>query len=109
MSKKVIVDVEGVSYTLEFNRMAIRTLERAGFNPLNAEIAPVDTLYQLFWGATRMHHGTLTAEKSDSVLDALLDDGYELGDILESLSELYSEVFTSEPSSKKEKKTLTVV
>lgn len=58
----------GVDYTLEFNREAIKFAEAHGFNINDVERYPMTKLPELFYYAFRMHHKNVSREKTDRIL-----------------------------------------
>ena len=68
--KPIVIHDEdnGVDYTLEFNREAIRFAEARGFNINDVERYPMTKLPELFYYAFRMHHRNVSREKTDRIL-----------------------------------------
>ncbi len=56
----------GDTYTLEFNREAVRFAEARGFAITEVEKFPM-TIYDLFYYAFRMHHRKLNKEKIEEI------------------------------------------
>lgn len=82
---------EGTEYTLEFNRESIKFAEMRGFDISDVAKYPMSKLPELFYYAFRMHHKSVSKEKTDRILfDYLggMPDG-----MAERLGELYSSPF----------------
>ena len=92
--KPVIVtdDETGLEYTLEFNRESIRFAEARGFKISDVGDFPMTKVPELWFYAFRMHHKTVSRQKTDALLDGLggLPDG-----LLERLGELYAAPFNT--------------
>lgn len=69
----VLTDTEtGEKYTLEFNREAIKFAEeRMGFSVGDIAKYPYTKSYDLFYLAFRTHHGRLSKQQTDKMLDKL--------------------------------------
>ena len=83
----------GDTYTLEFNREAVKFAESRGFAITEVEKFPM-TIYDLFYYAFRMHHRNVPREKTDKIID----DGFGgiagiPAGMLERLVELYADTF----------------
>lgn len=57
-----------MDYTLEFNRETIRFAEARGFNIEDVGKYPMTKLPELFYYAFRMHHKSVSREKTDRIL-----------------------------------------
>lgn len=83
----------GEEYTLDFNRDAVRFAESRGFAITDIERYPM-TMYDLFFYAFRMHHRSVSREKTDK----LIDEGFGgiagiPSALIERLVELYAQTF----------------
>ena len=58
----------GMDYTLEFDRDAIRFAESRGFDIDDVGKFPMSKLPELFYYAFRMHHKNVSREKTDRIL-----------------------------------------
>lgn len=56
MSKTITIPYNGCEYTLEYNRDAVKLMERAGFDIDLIRSKPLTMLPMLFEGAFHMHH-----------------------------------------------------
>lgn len=63
-----ILDEEGRSYRLEFNRRISEAMEREGF-VFDMDNKPQTTIRTLFRGAFRMHHKGMMPERIDKIWD----------------------------------------
>ena len=96
----------GVDYTLEFNREAIRFAEARGFNINDVERYPMTKLPELFYYAFRMHHKNVSREKTDRIL---FDDlGGMPNGMAERLGALYGVPFEALTSGEDKAKNLKV-
>ena len=75
------------TYTLEFNRKAVETMERQGFNISEFAEKPMTTLPALFRGAFLMHHPATKRE----VVDNLFDQVSNKRELINKLAEMYTE------------------
>lgn len=87
MAKQIRFTYEDVAYTLEFNRNAIRRMERNGFVADHIQSQPATMLPELFAGAFIMHHPYLKRDKIDAIF-AKMTNRMKL---IERLSEMYNE------------------
>ena len=78
-------------YTLEFNRESVRFAESRGFNIDDLPKYPMTKIPEIFFYAFRMHHKTISREKTDKILFEKLG-GIPDG-MLERLAELYAAPF----------------
>lgn len=82
----------GDVFTLEFNRESVRFSESKGFKIADVAEKPMTALPDLFYYAFRMHHKTLSREKTDKLYDKL---GGLTTAMIERLGSLYAEPFNS--------------
>ena len=65
----IIHDTEaGIDYTLEFNRESIKFAEARGFDIDDVGKYPMTKIPELFYYAFRMHHKSVSREKTDRIL-----------------------------------------
>ena len=69
MAKQIRLTFEGTTYTLEFNRNAIRKMERGGFIANDIDKKPATVLPELFAGAFIMHHPYMKRDKIDAIFE----------------------------------------
>lgn len=91
MAKTITFEHEGKTYTLEFTRNAVATLERQGFKLDNVEDKPLTTLPALFSGAFLAHHRYIKPE----VVTAILKKMPNKMDLFMKLAEMYNETVAS--------------
>lgn len=91
MAKTINFSYKGKDYTLEFNRNAIKAMERGGFNINEIGEKPVTVIEALFHGAFKMHHSTVSREKAMEIYETL----NHKEKLVESLIALYNSVIES--------------
>lgn len=65
----IIHDAEnGIDYTLEFDRDSVRFAEARGFDIDDVAKFPMSKIPELFYYAFRMHHKSVSREKTDRIL-----------------------------------------
>lgn len=87
MAKQILFEYEGTRYTLEFNRNAIRKMERSGFVAEDIQSKPMTVLPELFAGAFIMHHPYLKRERIDKIYEKMTNRMK----LIERLGEMYQE------------------
>ena len=88
--KPITIEVDGETYTLEFNRNSVVSAEQAGFRGELITEMPMTMIPLLFYAAFKMHHPKITREQTDSILFDKEEDGIITGEFIERLSELYA-------------------
>lgn len=68
-SARITDDKSGTVYELDFSRESIVFAERQGFSLDNAVEHPVSGMRDLFYIAFRMHHRTVSREKTDKLIE----------------------------------------
>lgn len=71
MAKTINFSYKGKDYTLEFNRNAIKAMERGGFDLNDLSKKPVTVVESLFYGAFQMHHSSVSRDKAMEIYDSL--------------------------------------
>lgn len=87
MAKQIRFEYEGTKYVLEFNRNAIRKMERSGFIAEEIQSKPMTVLPELFAGAFIMHHPYMKRERIDAIYDKMTNRMK----LIERLGEMYNE------------------
>lgn len=89
MAKQIIIKDpdKDITYTLEYNRKSIETMERQGFIASEITDKPMTYLPMLFRGAFLAHHRFVKPE----VIDALYAKLTRKDKLLEKLTEMYNE------------------
>ena len=86
--KPVTIEVDGTTYTLEFNRNSVVSAEKAGFRGELISEMPMTMIPLLFYAAFKMHNPQITKAQTDEILfDKMQGVSAEL---IERLSELYA-------------------
>lgn len=73
MAKQIRFEYEGTNYVLEFNRNAIRKMERDGFVAADIQRKPMTILPDLFAGAFIMHQPYMKRDKIDKIFGKMKD------------------------------------
>ena len=84
---KIKFEYEGMSYTLEFNRLAVKHMERDGFRIDKLSEQPMTMLPQLFAGAFKVNHPWL----KQNVIDEIYDNISDKEGLLSALVDMYNE------------------
>ena len=87
MAKTLTISHEGKTYTLEFTRDTVRSMERNGFNINDISEKPMSTIPTIFAGAFVAHHPKLRRATIDMIFAAMPDKVGLLG----KLGEMYSD------------------
>lgn len=87
MAKTINITFEGVTYTLEYTRKSIKTMESRGFKISEFSDKPVTMLPALFAGAFLAHHRFVKQDVIEEIF-ARLKNKEEL---IDKLSEMYAE------------------
>lgn len=87
MAKQINFDYEGKSYTLEFNRKSVETMEKQGFVASDIKEKPMLTLPALFSGAFLAHHRFMKTE----VIDEIYSKFTNRQELIGKLAEMYNE------------------
>ena len=88
-------DKTGIEYTLEFNRESVRFAENHGFVLDEVSKYPMTRVYELWYYAFRMHHKSVSREKTDALLDELGGVKDTPAAVFERLGALYTEGFNT--------------
>ena len=84
----------GDAFTLEFNRESVYFAEQRGFNIDEIDKYPMTKIHELFFYAFRMHHKSISRQKTDKILDEDLGGIGNLPDgFIERLVMLYTAPF----------------
>lgn len=85
MAKQIVITYEGVSYTLEFNRKTVRSMEDRGF-VINTD-KPATMIQDLFRGAFQMHHKRM----ENGLIDKIWAAQKNKEELLAALVSMYAE------------------
>ena len=90
---KIVVELDGKAYTLEFNRNVVKRMEREGFSIDGVRTMPATMIEKLVIGAFEMHHPSMSTAARLAVFDQLggRDDDEETGadGLLSALTRIY--------------------
>lgn len=89
MAKQLTINdpVSGVTYTLEYTRKSVETMEKNGFVAADMERKPMTLLPALFAGAFLAHHRFVKRE----VIDNLFGRMNRKDELMAALAEMYNE------------------
>ena len=87
--KPITIEVDGETYTLEFNRNSVVSAEQAGFRGELITEMPMTMIPLLFHAAFKKNHPKMTMKQTDEILFDKI--GGVTGEMLERLSELYAQ------------------
>lgn len=84
------------TFTLEFDREAVKFAEARGFKPEDLAAFPMTKIPELFFYSFRMHHKNVSREKTDKIIENYFGGiaGFPDG-MLERLGSLYAQPFTT--------------
>ncbi len=68
-AKVITIPYKGKTYTLEFSRDVVRMMENQGFNIDNIDTKPVTTIPDLFAGAFRKNHASVSRKTINDIFD----------------------------------------
>lgn len=93
MSKQIEFEYENTKYCLEYNREAIKIMEKQGFD-LNSFMAqPMTSLDLAFEGAFIKNHRNIRANKVKEIYGALGHKRELANELLDMISETYNSLF----------------
>ena len=87
--KPITITVDGMNYTLEFNRNSVVSAEKAGFRAELIGEQPMTQLPLLFYAAFKKNHPTITREQTDDILFNQMKGLNQ--SVIERLAQLYAE------------------
>ena len=97
MAKTINFEYNGKSYTLEYTRASVRTMEETGFKAADIVDKPMTVLPALFSGAFLAHHKFEKRNVIDEIYTKMTDKQL----LIEKLGEMYTETVNTlfdEPS-----------
>ena len=89
ITKPVTIEIDGTTYTLEFNRNSVVSAEKAGFRAELIGEQPMTMLPLLFFAAFKMHQPRITREETDAILFDKMGGMNQA--LIERLAQLYAE------------------
>jgi hypothetical protein len=108
MNTKINLTYEGVSYTLEYDRMSIKMLEKAGFQYEEFLDKPFTNVELAFTGAFVKNH----PKTSQVTIDKIYEECPNKGDLIAALSKMINECYEtllSDPEDKQGNATWEVI
>lgn len=93
MAKKVVLNVKGLSYTLEYNVSSVRRMEANGFSLESSSSVPLNTVIQLFEGGLYKKHKTIAGNKAQKLFEEVAK-AYDISTLTTSLIELVMDVYS---------------
>lgn len=93
MSKKIEFEYEGTKYCLEYNRDAIKIMEKQGFDLNNFMAQPMSSVDLAFEGAFLKNHRNIRAAKVKEIYDGLGHKRELANELLDMISETYNSLF----------------
>ena len=100
MGKCVEIEKDNKIYTLEFDRASIVEAENKGLDMTQFGTKPMSDFYLLVAASLYKHHSGMTSTEAKAFADFLLDEGYGMSDITETLVEMFTEAFHLEGKKK---------
>ena len=96
MSKTLPIELGEKTYTLEYNRFAVKKIEQLGFTVQGLGQKLVTNIELMFYGAFIKNHGSdvRSIRDSNEILDKLADE-YNTEDLVEILSDMIVETVPS--------------
>ena len=91
MAKTITLEYEDKEYTLEFSRESITAMERSGFDLAKVNSKPLSVVKELFAGAFKKNHATVSSRKIDEIYKCIGD----LDVLLDRLVDMYNEALVS--------------
>lgn len=91
MSKQIIFEYEGKSYTLEFTRKSVKRMESRGFVLSEIETKPMTRIPELFAGAFIANHNGINSDTIDGIYNAFEDKDSLIG----ALGEMYADTINT--------------
>ena len=71
MAKTIVIRYEEKEYTLEFNRETILMLEKQGFDASKISSKPMSVIHDLFVGAFKKNHSSMSKYKIEEIYKAI--------------------------------------
>lgn len=103
-----IVEINNKEYTLCLTRQAIKDIERLGFNIQNFIQKPITYQDILWYGGFIANHPDVNQNLAIKLLETYKEEGGDINEILEFLSEEYSN-FVNAPTDTASKKKAKIV
>lgn len=91
MSTKINISYENRTYTLEYTRESVRTMESMGFIADELFTKPALRIPELFYGAFAAHHRGIKRKEVDRMFEGIQNRS----DLIQKLVEMYRETLSS--------------
>lgn len=92
-AKIITISYGGKTYTLEFSRTVVRMMENQGFVLSNIDDKPVTTIPDLFAGAFRKNHSSVSRKTIDEIYEHTTHRSELVGKLAEMYNETVSTLF----------------
>lgn len=96
MAKKITIPYKGKTYTLEFTRTVVKTMEKQGFKLDELSSMPLTMITALFNGAFLVNHPNLKSETKEKIYDGLKNRTKLVQTLVEMYAEAYNSLFDEE-------------
>ena len=93
MSKKISFNYEDKDYTLEYNRDAIRIMEKQGFDINQFVEKPMTMMDLAFQGSFIKNHRSIKMKKVEEIYEVIEDKQGLAQTLIEMIQETYNELF----------------
>ncbi len=93
MSKQIEFEYEGKTYTLEYNRAAIKFMESRGFSFEKWSTAPASMIEMAFEGAFYKNHKNISIAKITEIYEKMSDKKVLNDTLAEMIADSYTELF----------------
>lgn len=87
----ILLEYDDKTYTLEYNKSTVRTMEAQGFSLDKISEQPLTQIPMLFRGAFAMHHTGVKRKITDDIFESVGNKN----ELISALAEMYGEVVAS--------------
>ena len=91
MSKQIVFDYDGKTFTLEFTRKSVKKMESRGFVLSEIEAKPMTRIPELFAGAFIANHNGIAPDTIDGIYEKFEDKDSLIG----ALGEMYADTINT--------------
>lgn len=96
MSQKIEFNYAGKEYSLEYNRLAIKTMEKQGFELESFEKKPMTMVDIAFEGAFIKNHSNISKATVEEIYSLFKDKKALIKELIRMIQESYSTLFDDE-------------
>jgi hypothetical protein len=107
-AKQIALEIDGIDYTLEYNRDSIKKMEARGFSLADTKEKLVTNLDLLVEGAFMKNHPTLKPKRMEEIREHMYEN-YDMEAMMEVLVEMIEGAIPNFSDNKNPKKVFTVV